>query len=206
AAIVIDAEKIELGFAELHVARLDPHHVEGSFLHKGFRIRAFERWFDEPDIAKCVSAVRGGFVFGAGSGWFAIGHAECGTDLQFWIDGFDCLECLALGNVDDVSGAHAIAEAVARGSVNAPSVAEESENPGLIENAPVLNAITEGFDDNLCVVGEAASKIAIGPTAGVFEGLRKIPVIERANGANLRFEKRVGETLVVIETFFDGGA
>src|SRR5262249_56073798 len=135
-----------------------------------------------------------------------IGHAESGSDLQFWIDSFDCLECLALGDVDDMRCAHAVVKIVSRGSVNAPSVAKESENPGLIENAPVLNAIAEGFDDKLGVVDETRGKVAVGPAAGVFEGLRKIPVIESADGADFCFEKRVGDTLVVIETFLIGGA
>ena len=142
---------------------------------------------DEPDVAESVQSVRGGFVFSAGSGGFAIGHAEGSADLEFGIDGFERAEGVALGNFDDVRGAHAIGQAAARGRVNAPSVAEEGKDPGLVEDAPIANAVAEGFGHDLRVVREARDEVAIGPAAGVFESLREVPLIERADGADLRF-------------------
>jgi len=88
-----------------------------------------------------------------------------------------------------VSGAHAIGEAVASRSVNAPRVAEKGEDPGFVEDAPVLDAVAEGFGDDLRVVHETRGEIAIRPAARVFEGLREIPVIERADGADFCFEE-----------------
>jgi len=72
AAIVVDAEKIERGFAKFHVAGFDAHHFERSFTEEGFGVFALERGMNEPDIAEGVGAVGSLFVGVAGSGGLAI--------------------------------------------------------------------------------------------------------------------------------------
>ena len=74
---------------------------------------------DEPDVAERVGAI-GGLAIGiACAGGLAIGHAEGGADLKLGMDGFDGAEGLALRDVDDVGGTHAISEILARRSMNA---------------------------------------------------------------------------------------
>src|SRR5579859_4324890 len=90
--------------------------------------------------------------------------------------------------------------------MNAPGVAEESEDPRFVKDAPMLNAIAESLADDLGVIGEAANDVAIGPAAGVFESLRKVPVIKSADGTDFCFEQLIGNAFVIVETFFDRGA
>ena len=112
--------------------------------------------------------------------------------MKFSVDGFDGAEGLALRNVDNVRGTHTVGKILARRRVNAPSIAEKREDPRLIEDAPVRNAIAKGADIDVNVIGEALGKIAIGPPAGFFQFLGEIPMVERAERADFRFEKSVG--------------
>jgi hypothetical protein len=54
-------------------------------------------------------------------------------------------------------------------------------------------------DSDVKVISETRGEIAIGPAASGFQFLRQIPVIERAKRTDFRFEKSVGEALVVVE-------
>src|SRR5262249_50273778 len=108
--------------------------------------------------------------------------------------------------VHDVRGTHALLKVAAGGSGNGPSVAEECEDPRLVENAPMLDAIAERFDNELRVNHKKGGQIAIWPTPHRFQGLWEIPVIERADGTDFRFEQSVGDALVVVEAFLIGWA
>ncbi len=130
-----------------------------------------------------------------------MGHAERGADLQLGVDGLDGAESLALRDIDNVRGAHAVGKILARRRVNAPRVAEKREDPGFVENAPVGDAVAEGANDDFGVLREARGEIAIGPAACVFQFLRQIPMVERAERADFRCEERVGEPLVIVEAF-----
>jgi len=81
--------------------------------------------------------------------------------------------------------------------VNTPAIAEKREDPRLIENAPVRNAVAEGANGHVNIVGEAGGEIAIGPAAGVFQFLRKVPMVEGAERTDFWFMESVGGTLVV---------
>ena len=152
-------------------------------------------------VAESVSTISCLAVRVALGGGLTISHAECSADLEFRIDGFDGTEGLALGDIDDVGSAHAFGEILARGRVNAPGITEESEDPGLVENAPMGDAVAEGTDGQVSIVGEARGEITIGPAAGFLQFLREVPVVERCEGTNFGFQERIGEALVVIEAF-----
>ena len=111
-----------------------------------------------------------------------------------------------LGDVDDVRGAHAIGEILARRRVNAPGITEKREDPRFVENAPVRDKVAEGADGDVNVIGEARGEIAMGPAAGFLQFLRKIPMIKRAERADFRFKERVGEALVIIKALGIGCA
>jgi len=76
----------------------------------------------------------------------------------------------------------------ASGSVRAVEISLAGKRSGLVEENPILHAIPECASDECRVVGETSRDVAIGPTASIFESLRKIPVIERHERANLGFE------------------
>ena len=97
AAVVVDAEKIERGAAELHVAGLDGHEIERIVARKGFGVFAVKSGVDEPDVAERVGAIGGQAIGVACGGGLAIGHAEGGADLELGIDGFDGAQGLAPG-------------------------------------------------------------------------------------------------------------
>jgi len=78
--------------------------------------------------------------------------------------------------------------------MSAVRVAEKREDPRLIENAPVRDAVAEGADGDVNVISKAGGEIAVGPAAGVFQFLRKVPMIEGAEWADfsLRGERQRG--------------
>ena len=86
------------------------------------------------------------------------------------------------------------------GRVDADQVAERREDVGLVEDDPVADAVGEGLDHRLGVVGEAARGVAIRPAAGVLERLRQVPVVERREGPDAGGEQRVDQPAVVVES------
>src|SRR5260370_36767497 len=79
--------------------------------------------------------------------------------------------------------------------------------PRFVEETPVRDAVAECANGEVGVLAEACGEIAIGPAAGFFQFLREVPMIEGTERTNFCFEERVGEALVVIETFrFPGTA
>src|SRR5258708_7578846 len=147
---------------------------------QGFGRFAAAGGMDEPDVADGVGAIGGLAISVALGGGFAVGHAEGGADLELGVDGFDGAEGLTLSHVDDVGGAHALGEILARRRVSAPAVAEKGEDPRLIENAPVRDAIAESPPGDVNIVGDARGEIAIRPAAGAVQSMRKIPMLESA--------------------------
>ncbi len=65
---------------------------------------------DEPNIAESMGAIGSLAISVALSCGLAIGHTEGGADLKLRVDGFDGAEGLALSDVDNVGGAHALGE------------------------------------------------------------------------------------------------
>lgn len=70
----------------------------------------------------------------------------------------------------------------------------------------VLDAIAERADDDRRVVGKARRGVALGPTAGVLQGLRQVPVVERRERPNAGGERRIDQPFVVVEPLRVGRA
>lgn len=66
----------------------------------------------------------------------------------------------------------------ARG-VHAAAVAEERGAERLVDRRPVAHAVAECAVDDRRVVGEPGSRVTLRPAAGVLQGLRQVPVVER---------------------------
>src|ERR1700678_575828 len=96
-------------------------------------------------------------------------------------------------------GAEKIQQALVAGSVDAFQVTTESEYRRLVEQHPVGDAVAQGAGDDFDIVAEARGRVAVRPASGVFEGLRQVPVIEREEGPDFRFEQGVDETAVIVE-------
>jgi hypothetical protein len=79
-------------------------------------------------------------------------------------------------------------------------VADAGERFGFVENDPLADAIAQRLRHRARILGETFRRIAIGPAAVVLERLRQVPVIQRDDGANARFEHRIGDALVVIQS------
>src|ERR1700758_1550258 len=76
----------------------------------------------------------------------------------------------------------------------------------LVEGHEVLDAVGEPFGDVAGVVGERFGGVAGSPATFVFEGLREIPVEERAIGLDACREKLVEHAIVEVEAFRIGCA
>ncbi|MCU1249553.1 MAG: hypothetical protein JWQ49_2582 [Edaphobacter sp.] len=85
--------------------------------------------------------------------------------------------------------------------VPAFGIAYIGEDPRLVKDCPGVDSVAHSFDDDLDIVGKTGGSVAVGPSALVFEGLRKIPAEERDKGPHACAENGVGEALVVIDTF-----
>ncbi len=58
-------------------------------------------------------------------------------------------------------------------------VAEEVDDPGLVDRQPPRDAVAERLVTDCCKLGEALHGVAVAPAARVLERLRQIPVVER---------------------------
>src|SRR5439155_26618845 len=103
--------------------------------------------------------------------WIAGAHAESGADRLRATDRAHGPRFRRLREVRDVHRAHAqLAVSEAR-RVDARYVAEEGEDPRLVEDHPVLHAITQGFDARLGVRREVLDDVSVAPAALVLQRL-----------------------------------
>src|SRR5579864_7228459 len=100
-----------------------------------------------------------------------------------------------------MGGAQKIEQALASGSVRAFEVAEIDKAGRFVEEHPVGDTVAQRLRDQLHVVGEAGGSVAVGPSSGVFQSLRQIPVIERDQRANAVLEQGIDEAAVVVDAF-----
>src|SRR5205085_11480935 len=107
---------------------------------------------NEPDVSERMRALGGFAVLFRFGGRLAMRHAEGRADFKLRVDGFHSAKRLALRNVHHVRGAHALDKVLTGRRMNAPSVAQEREDPRLIEDAPMLDAVTESARDDFGVV------------------------------------------------------
>ena len=84
-------------------------------------------------------------------------------------------------------------------------VTEHRENPGLVERHPVLHAIAECVGHYGSVVSKNFGEVAIGPSAGILERLRQIPMIERHPRLDVPLEHLVDDAVVEVEALLING-
>ena len=65
------------------------------------------------------------------------------------------------------------------GCMNSDGVSEKCRAPGLIERDPVGDEVPKRLLGSGGVVAEALGRVPVEPAAGILQGLRQIPVIER---------------------------
>src|SRR5580700_2292977 len=92
----------------------------------------------------------------------------------------------------------------AAGRENADAITEIRERPGHVEGRPNGDTVSEILCKDSCVISEISGKVTVGPAAAIFQHLGQVPVVQRAEGADARFEQSVNESSVVIETFLIG--
>ena len=109
--------------------------------------------------------------FGIGRG-LAVRHAESGAHFKFGIHGFYGAKRLGLRNVHHVRGAHALDKICARRRVGAVGITQESKDPRLIENAPMLDAVAQRARDDFrySVKRPARSRFGQPPASSNFCG------------------------------------
>ncbi len=110
------------------------------------------------------------------------------------------LDAETVGEQQVVDGGHGGARLGSPGRVNAGGVAEEGRAPRLVQRRPRRHPVAEGLVDRARVLGEAIRGVAVGPTAGVLEGLRQVPVVQRHPGPDVVRQQFVDEPRVEVET------
>ena len=86
--------------------------------------------------------------------------------------------------------------------VNALAVAGPSGDVRLVLRDPVRHPIAEPLGNDLGVVAERLGSLAHGPAAGVLEGKRQVPMVERDVRLDLALEELVHESVVEVEAGF----
>ena len=90
--------------------------------------------------------------------------------------------------------------------VQAVQVAEQPDDPGLVDRQPPAHAVAVRVEARRRVLGEALDRVAVAPAAVVLERLRQVPVVERHHGLDAALEQRVEQPLVVVEAAPFSGA
>ncbi len=87
---------------------------------------------------------------------------------------------------------------VARGE-GAVQVAAVRDDPRLVERRPPRDAVVEGAEHDVRVVGEPRRDVAVEPPATIVHRRRQVPVEQRDERRDARLAQRIGEALVEVE-------
>ena len=131
-------------------------------------------------------------------GRFARGHAERRAYSRPWANRLERPKTRSLRQVHGVRGAQEIDQALASRRMHAFQIAKICNGRRLVEQYPIRNAIAQHSDNLFDVVGKTRCRIAIRPSAGIFQGLRQVPVIERDQRTDFRFQKCIDDAAVII--------
>ena len=121
------------------------------------------------------------------------------TASGWFFDSRNALISHALREVDRMRRLDRIVGFLAAGSMNALRITEHREDPRLVERHPVLHAIAKCVGHHGGIVAKNLGEVAIGPSAGIFERLRQIPMIERHPRLDFALEHLVHDALVEVE-------
>ena len=92
------------------------------------------------------------------------------------------------------------------GRVHAGRVAQVRRAPRLVERRPPAHAVAERVVDHGRVVHEALHGVAVGPAAGVLQGLGEVPVVERDEGLDAGLQQAVDQPPVEVQAELVHGA
>ena len=106
----------------------------------------------------------------------------------------------SLREVHDMGGVQRLPRLVAAGRVHAGQIAQDRENPRLVEHHPVFHAIAQPIGDDRGVVGEMLRGVAIRPSARIFERLRQVPMEQRDERPDLAPQQLVDHAAIEVET------
>ena len=89
--------------------------------------------------------------------------------------------------------------AAAARRVQAETVAEPRDHPGLVLGDPGSNPVAEASGDDLHVLGEGADRVTGRPPTSILEGLRQVPVVQGHVRLDSVREQLVDEAVVEVE-------
>ena len=143
---------------------------------------------DEHLVHEAMPASGRGRVGVAVARRLAVREAEGGADAQIPAHRLHGAERQAVGAIHRMHRAQEVGQAATARCVDSHQVPARGEDVGLVEDHPVRDPVAQGSCHPLRVVGEAARQVALGPAAGVLQGLGQVPVVERREGPDARVE------------------
>ena len=106
---------------------------------------------------------------------------------------------LSVGEVD-VMGQVQILERIHRSRrVLAGKVSQHSEDLRLVQGIPELDTVPKRPAHDSGVVAQPSRDVPVGPSSQILKGLGQVPVVERYEGLDARFEQGVGEPGVEVQ-------
>ena len=199
AVVQIDADEIQRGAGHFHVAGFDTHQGLGQE-GEGIGIAAAQYRIEKPYVHDGVGPFGSQFVGRRVAGGFARRHVHDGTDTRLGTHGLESAKALALGEIHYMRGAQEVQYALSAGRHRSFQVAQVDKRGRLVEQDPIVHAITQSPRHELYVIAIAAHEIAIGPASSVFERLRHVPMIKRHQRPELRFQQCVHKLAVVVDS------
>ena len=183
----------------LEVAVVDRRRVVAEQLEHVVRVAPTQDRVEEEARAEAVGLAGRGRVGRVVGGRVRGPRVEDDPDLARRAVAPQHLDGEAVREEDVVDRSGAVADVGAAGGVDARDIPEPRRAERLVVGCPVLNAVAEPAGDGLDVGDEGVGRVADRPAAGVLEGLRQVPVVERREGADPGGEQVVDEAVVEVE-------
>ncbi len=156
---------------------------------------AAQHGVEEEPVVQPVDAARRLVVHGLVGD--RVGHREVEADAPLHlVASAERVQHQAVAEQQVVRGDQAHRTFLTARSVHAGGVAEEGRAPRLVERRPHRDAVAEHVVHGRRQVGEAVRRVAVGPAAGVLEGLGQVPVVERQPRVDPVPEQLVDEPVV----------
>ena len=169
ARVVVDAQEIGGRRDDIHIAGLDFGPKGPRAFEQSCRVCAFVDAVQVEAVHKVVGEVGGVAMFGR----FGVGIdgelAEGDADVQVGMQVADALYRQPVAEQFVVGHSKVFPRITDAGRVFADEMAEEGVFPGFVERDPVLDAVAQGLDDDLGIVGEIVGGIPTNEPAILLE-------------------------------------
>ena len=203
AGVVVDAEVVGRRRDRLEVAGADEVELADEALVPAthvLRVRASEDRVEEPAVDVAVGGPRrlpvGRRSRSPGSAARARARSRSRPSRP---ERRNSCDRAAMGEEDVVKGGRLATDIVlVAGRVEAVQVAEQADDPRLVDREPGADAVAVGLEAGRGELGETLGRVAGEPAALVLERLRELPVVERHDRLDTAVEQRVDEARVVI--------